>query len=112
MSKFDQERVVSNLLLEYVTSPDYSEKRDKIDAHEFVHLKVNGGIRGTWCVILFTTSDTAIVQQIELTCGHTRFRVFKVHLSDWDLKFVEWLDDNLVVRDCYEKGMRMYGARV
>ena len=106
--------VVSSLLHEYVVQPDYTQKREEIEAHEFVCLDVKGGIRnkGDWCKILFTTSDTAIVQEIELTHGHTRFQVFKVHLSEWDTKFVEWLDNDWIVQDCSQRGMRMYGARV
>ena len=110
--QFSVNAVVSSLLLEYVVQPDYSEKREEIEAHELVRIKVKGKTRGNWCKILFTTSDTAIVQELELTHGFTRFQVFKVNLSEWDAKFVEWLDDDWAVRDCNEEGMRMYGARV
>ena len=115
MSKqFCVNAVVSNLLRDYVTPRDFTQKREEIEAHKLVRIDVKGGTRnkGDWCKILFTTSDTAIVQEIELTWGHTRFQVFKVHLSEWDAKFVEWLDDDWAVRDCNEEGMRMYGARV
>lgn len=113
MSKqFCVNAVIAEVLKDYVVQPDYSEKLEEIQGHEFVSLKVKGGTRGDWCKILFTTTDTAVVQEVELTWGHTRFQVFKVELKDWDTLFEGWLDDDLVVLDCYENGMRMYGARV
>ena len=104
--------VISSLLRDYAIQPDYSELREQLEGHEYVSLKVKGGTRGDWCKILFTTSDTAVVQEVELTCGHTRFQVFKVDLSEWDTKFVEWLDNDWIVRDCGERGMRMYEAQI
>jgi hypothetical protein len=106
--------MVAKVLKDYVQQPDYSEKRAEIANHEFASLKVhtandkwNGSV---WCKILFTTSDAVIVQEVEMTCNKTRFQVYKIEYPEWDEKFVEWLDDDWVVRDCWQKGARMYGA--
>ena len=115
--------MVAKVLKDYVQQPDYSEKRAEIANHEFASLKrrlprtstqiANHDYDGSvWCKILFTTSDAVIVQEVEMTCGNTRFQVYKIEISEWDGTFVEWLDDDWVVRDCWEKGARMYGATV
>jgi hypothetical protein len=121
----DTERVVSNLLETYLT-PDWSEKRAEITAHEFVRLR-RKGVEGqeivghpeasSWYKVMFTTSDTAVVQELETKWdGPTRFHVGPVPLTKWDATFVEWIDEDHAryqdARSCWAEGMRMYGADV
>ena len=122
MSKhFCVNAVVSSLLRDYVVQPDYSEKREEIEAHEFVRLRQEGlnprtgkEFLPTWHKVLFTTSDCVIVQEVELTWSLTRFKVRKIPMEDWNKTFVEWIDADherfWEVEDCWDKGMRQYGA--
>ena len=124
MSKFDQERLVSNLLLEYVNPPDYSELLYEIESYEFVILRCSLGLHPdtgkpflpSWHKVLFTTSNCVIVQECEMTWNRTRFKVRKIDLDEWSDYFVEWMgtdhDRFSDARGCWEDGARMYGADV
>jgi hypothetical protein len=116
----DTERLVSNLLETYVQTPDWSAKRTEIRSHKFVSLRRSGTIWYPLCTIwykvLFTTSDTVVVQQVELTGGETRFQVEGIPLAEWDARVEEWIDEDNVryedVRSAWAEGMGMYGADV
>ncbi len=112
--------------------PDYTEKREEIESHKYVSLKLDLGIidpvtgneseDADWGKVLFTTSDSAIVQAVELEYGSTRFKVYKIALGEeWDMKFVEWIDEDWegtnrdgydtsysVVHECWQEGAKMY----
>ena len=117
MSKqLDQERLVSSILETYVQTPDYSEKRAEIESHTFVTMKLPGDRVPHWYKVLFTTSDTAVVQEVLMTWDQTRFVVTPIPLSEWDTKFVEWIDEDhqrfWEVDESWQQGARQYGANV
>ena len=66
--------------------------------------------------VLFTSTTTVILQEVELTCGYTRFKVRQIALPDWKLWFIEWIDEEHDRYSdavyCWERGMGMYGANV
>ena len=117
MSQFCINSVVSKIVKDYIQAPDYSALREEIGNHAYAHLqREEDKFCPQWYVILFTTSESAIVQEVLLTCGYTRFRVSKIHLSKWAAVFKNWID---VDHECYfacnneyEKGMRAFGAEV
>ena len=118
--------VVSKLVKDYMQQPDYSAIRDEIDAHtegfclirQTLEDPVAGVCRplGKLAKVLFTNSETVIVQDLELTCGHTRFNVRQIALPDWQKWLKEWVDEGGfyydVCVDIWQDGMRMYGAEV
>ena len=114
--------VVSKLVKDYVQQPDYSAIRDEIDAHTegFCLIRQRfeepDGPVGKLAKVLFTNSETVIVQDLELTCGHTRYNVRQIALPDWQKWLKEWVDEGGfyydVCVDCWQDGMRMYGAEV
>jgi hypothetical protein len=118
----DTERLVSNLLETYLAPPDWTEKRTEIRSHKFVSLRRDGvndrnePLCTTWYKVLFTTSDTVVVQQAELTGGETRFQVEGIPLAEWDARVEEWIDEDHDryedVRSAWAEGMGMYGADV
>jgi hypothetical protein len=109
--------VVSKLLTDYVIQKDYSELMEDINenhADDFVRLKTPYG--PILYKVMFTTSDTIIVQELEMSLD-TRFEVLKIHASEWDDRFDSWLtpdDENYewLGRSSWEDGFRMYGATV
>ena len=117
---------MAKLLETYVVQPDHSAKLEEIASHEFVKLQQDairpGGEKWlpTWQKILFTTSDCVVVQEVQMTWNVTRFKVRKIHVEEWDDVFVEWTDKNqetfydgeFWIRECWNDGARMYGARV
>ena len=123
---FSSEQLVSQILLDYVEIPDYSNLMEDInDNHglDFVTLKSDGICPETgnpWLPqlfkVLFTTSDTIIVQQVLMTFDTTRFRVRKIHAEEWADFFESWLkpgDKRYLPQGKFpwENGCRMYGAR-
>ena len=113
------ENLVANLIVEKL-QPDFTALRDEIAKHKFVHMKLNldeAFDAPTWAKVLFTTSESAIVQEVELTFDQTRFVTFNVAFgAEWDKCFVNWIDEDHSrfrdVLDCWERGMGMYGANV
>ena len=115
--------VISSLLRDYAVQPDYSELREQLEGHEYVYLRTSGvhpdtgkPFLPTWSKILFTTTDTVVVQEVELTWGHTRFQVKGIPLTSWEDEFVEWINEDhhrySDCVECWEEGMGMYGAEV
>ena len=116
---FCQETLVAKLLKTYVVQPDHSAKLEEIASHEFVLLHQDGihpetgkKFRPTWHKILFTTSDCVVVQEVWMSAYITRFKVRKIHVEEWDDVFVEWTNKKEGLRQCWNDGARMYGARV
>ena len=123
------ENLVANLIVEKL-QPDFTALRDEIATHQFVHMKLNLDMdidAPTWAKVLFTTSESAIVQEVELTFDQTRFKTYNIAFgTEWTNKFVNWIDpdpspdndypspdnDYPIVLDCWERGMGMYGANV
>ena len=125
MKSFSVESVVSKLLLEYVQQPDYSEIKDQVeeytaDGYGFVELKQS--LSPDACTklskILFTTTDSVIVQNLELTVASTRFTVQQILYSDWEnwfVKHIPFVNTPGLFRlclDCWTDGFRMYGGNV
>ena len=118
--------VVSKLVKDYVQQPDYSAIRDEIDAHTEGFCLIRQRLEdpdtqvlrplGKLAKVLFTNSETVIVQDLELTCGHTRYNVRQIALPDWQKWLKEWVDEGGfyydVCVDIWQDGMRMYGAEV
>ena len=106
---------VANLIVDKL-QPDYSTLRAEIESHQFVSMKFHVRWCASWHKILFTTDYHAIVQEVLLTSGHTRFRTYKLELSDWSNKFRGWIDEEheryYDVLDSWNRGMGQYGANV
>jgi hypothetical protein len=111
------ENLVAKIIVEKL-QPDFTALREEIAKHQFVRMKDDLDCTGSsWNKVLFTTSESAIVQEVELTFNQTRFRTHNVAFgAEWKNKFVNWIDaDNecyIIVLDCWERGMAMYGANV
>ena len=113
----DQLNCLAKIIVETI-APDYSKLIAEISRHEFIESKPEPESRWTesWCKILFTTSDTCVVQECELTAGETRFKTWGIPLSEWDRFFFGWIDEDHSrfwdVKCCWTNGMRQYGATV
>ena len=113
----DQLSVVAKLIAETLR-PDYSKLIKEISEHEFMWTKPNP--TSQWLPVehrvMFTTEDTCVVQECQLSLGHTRFIVFGIHLSEWETYFMGWVDDNDgwlgSTIESWDEGMRFYGADV
>ena len=122
----DFETIVAKIVTDYVLPPDYTNlMRDINDNHseDFVKLKSDGICPATgnpwlptYYKVLFTTSDTIIVQQIQMSYDLTRFRVRKFHASEWSDYFVSWLSHGDEAYNDYKElwdlGAAFYGADV
>ena len=118
------ESCVADLIVEQM-QPDYTVLREEIESHHFVSMMLH---LGTWHPVtkkenvrpkkgrvLFTTDYFAIVQELEMTVEHTRFKTWKIALGqEWNEKFLEWIDvEHARFSECvaeWEDGMRMYGG--
>ncbi len=108
------ESTVASLIVDKL-QPDYSTLRAEIERHQFVSMNFHTPDYVHWYKVLFTTDYYAIVQQVLLDVGYTRFRTYKIALSaEWDDKFVGWIDEEheryYDVLDSWNEGMGMYGA--
>ena len=108
------DKCLADLIVEQM-QPDYTAIREEIQRHPFVIMKLTRC--NHWYKVLFTTDYFAIVQELELTVGHSRFKTYKIAFGDeWNTKFREWMDlDQDRYEDalnCWQRGMGMYGARV
>jgi hypothetical protein len=116
--------VLAKVLQDYVQQPDHSTVRDEVETYldGFVVLKqrlekIDGKPWPTrWSKILFTTTESAIVEHVEMTWNKTRFTVKKINYEDWGDWFVSFIsrehDAYQTVSNCWEEGARMYGAGV
>ena len=117
---FDSDAIVGAIIKGYVQQPDYSNIRDEIEEHKapgFCRVKRDENDRCPgWCKILFVTSETVIIQEVELTFGQTRFQVRNIPFPEWKGLFVEWIGNlhtrYVDVAGCWIDGMCMYGANV
>ena len=120
MEGFDINAVVAYLVKDYVKPPDYSQLMEEVNAHrpdDFVMLHQEPALPGLLPIpykVLFTTSDTIIVQPLDIEWGDTRFQVRKIDANEWSDKFVEWVtteDKNWeLLRSKWDEGCEMYGA--
>ena len=109
------ENIVANLIVEKL-QPDFTALREEIATHKFMYMRLNldtAIVAPKFAKVLFTTSESAVVQEVELTCGRTRFMTYNIAFGEeWEKKFVNWIDpDNdsyEVISDCWQCGMRMY----
>ena len=111
--------VVAKVLKDYVTPPDYSELMRDINenhANDFVVLKQDGRhpttgkrFEPTDYKVLFTTSDTIVVQEVQMSFGRTRFKVRKFHAKEWPDYYEGWVTWSELTR-MWEDGCRYYGA--
>jgi hypothetical protein len=106
--------VVAKLLKDYVQTPNYEELREKIVKHKYAQLKLSGDKIPFWYALLHLTSDCAIVQDVLLRVGGTRFSTHVVKFADWEDVFVEWIDKDDYWNCHYEfqNGMRSWGADI
>ena len=116
------DNVVSNLLLGYLNPKDWSPLIEEIKKYKYVQLqwKILKNPNTTerelkYCntkAILFIHSDHVIVQDVEMSCNCSRFKVHKVLFTDWGSVFVKWLgiEDEPRLDRCMRDGMYMYGA--
>ena len=105
---------LAKIIVETIT-PDHSKLIYEISKHEFIITKPEPESQWlpSWYKILFTTSDTCVVQQCELTAGETRFVTFGIPLSAWEKFFFGWIGEDLWdAQMCWDHGMRQYGANV
>jgi hypothetical protein len=116
MSQFCVNSVVAKIVKDYIQVPDYSALREEIGNHTYASLQLPEDKIPYWFVLLFVTSDCAIVQEVMLHCGCTRFRVKKIQLSDWEAVFKHWIDEEhgsyWACNREYQNGMRSFGASV
>ena len=79
--KMDIDSVVGTLVKDFLQKPDYSPLMEEIATHEedFCNLTFEGETEPKLYKVLFTTDDTIIVQELELTWNRTRFEVRKIH---------------------------------
>ena len=120
MPQFCINAVVGTLLKDYVQQPCHDELLDEIKTHKYVVLRIPSETdfisdgAGYWFAILHVTSDSVVVQEVEMTAGETRFIVRIVKCVDWNEVFVGWVDeDHERWNDCdyaWQVGMGMYGA--
>ena len=120
---FDINAVISKTLLEYVQTPDWSVLKEELEAHTYAQMKWKV-VRDPSCTetdprfsnikrILFVNETSVIVQDVEMSCGHTRFETHKVYFEDWGKCFISWAEERKQDWDeCWVDGCRMYGAQV
>ena len=86
--------VISKILLNYVNPLEYSKLMKDINenhAGDFVELKQDGSPPAFYKV-LFTTTDTIIVENLSFKGHMTRFEVRKIDAAQWDDYFVRWIN--------------------
>ena len=94
--EFNLEAVVGTIIKGYVQVPDYSAIRDEVEAHKDpgfcrVRGEENNRRSSCWYKVLFVTSESVIIQDVELDSGKTRFGVRNIALSEWKELLVEWI---------------------
>ena len=116
----DQASIVAKIVKECLQGPDFSALKEELRSHEFVRVywEVLKGVRETPTKpnytntkkILFVNERSVIVQDVEKTCGSSRFVTYKIYFEDWKKVFAKWLSDDMkpVMRDCWRRGMYMY----
>lgn len=108
----DQLHCLAKVIVETMTA-DYSKLIAKIRKHEFFIAALNSRQQGHWYKIMFVTTDTCVVQKVELMWGATRFEVTGIPLSEWESSFEEWIDpghkEYVAFQECWESGFRMFG---
>ena len=114
-SKNDELSCLAKIIVETI-APDFTELIAEIRTHEFIEAKpFNLGKESVGTdlyKILFTTTDTCVVQRCEMIWNQTRFETIGIALADWDQFFGSWVDEGDfmwdVANDCWEAGMTMY----
>ena len=101
-------------IIAHTVRVDYSKLIKEIKKHEFVHLKLNDE-NSEWAKVIFTTENSCIVEEVQLTGNFTRFQKYEIPYCEWDSKFDGWLDrgdaryyDALF---CWAEGMANYNPR-
>ena len=108
---------LAQVIIQTIT-PDYSKLIAEINQHEFIITKPEPESQWLpkWCKILFTTSDTCVVQECELTFTENRFKTWGIPLGEWERFFFGWIDEDHNrygdAQMCWDDGMRQYGADV
>ena len=109
----DQLNCLAKIIVETI-KPDYSKLVAEIRKHEFLVTKSDPDSQWTprWHKILFVTSDTCVVQEVEKTWNLTRFKTFGIHLSEWERFFGGWIDADhdryFDCKMCWADGYEMY----
>ena len=116
----DQANIIASIVKECLQGPDFSKLKKEILTHEFVSVywEVIKGIRiekrknyTNTKKILFVTDRSVIVQDVELSCGSSRFVTYQIYLKDWEKVFASWISSSgmkSAMRECWERGIYMY----
>ncbi len=116
MSQFCVNTVVAKIVGSYVQPTDYSALVEEIGNQRYAALQLEKDTVPAWYVMLHTTPQCVIVQDVLLKVACTRFRVSKVQLSDWNKVFKHWIDEDhdsyWICHREYKEGMRSFGADV
>ena len=107
--------IISKLVKDCLTGPDWEVLKDELRSHEFVRLywEVLKEVRETPSSenynsvfkILFVNEASVIVQDVERDFDATKFHTYKVYFQDWHTAFQRWeADEHGLFQECWEDG--------
>jgi hypothetical protein len=106
---------VISKVLEWYVQPDHTALRQLIDDRKYAHFAAihqeqwGGPIT---CKILFTDSETVVVQWVHLPADSNRFPVEQIRLENFDEALVEWITPDhahyAYINRCWGLGASQY----
>ena len=104
MESFSIDRVVGQIVKDYIQVPDFSNIRDEIeefitDNEDRFFMQKTDMMEHEYRYperlsrILFTTMECVVVEHLELTESQTRFGIQKIKYEDWKDLFINFITE-------------------